>query len=341
MKLAVLTATLFFHGICYGQNIIYKQTNKIQEYNYGVVDTAGMRQLSEIEKIKYELKFVEKSYTKTIFNDFNSVYEVKIDSNEYEQEWMHLARRFKYTDSGMELYDASNSLIKTIPYTTEQIEDREEEKAEIQEFGYHPGLLRFPEFTPELIAQLAVQNVQVTNLTNGEVKMVAEGVTTIFNKYKYTVVTEFTDNDGYKNRSTLGYEPYLTNKGYIPRIDKSERFVHSVNGPCITETRIKFYSDYNIQDDGALIDKSLLKPEKITLYPNPNDGVFTVVADLNNNVNISSVKVVSVQTGAVTNIDFGSQKTFMVNLPNLATGNYVLQVVTSQQKSLTANFFKN
>ena len=95
MKLAVLTATLFFHGICFGQNIIYKQTNKIQEYNYGVVDTAGMRQLSEIEKIKYELKFVEKSYSKTIFDDFNSEYEVKIDSNEYQQDWMKLARKFK------------------------------------------------------------------------------------------------------------------------------------------------------------------------------------------------------------------------------------------------------
>jgi hypothetical protein len=77
------------------------------------------------------------------------------------------------------------------------------------------------------------------------------------------------------------------------------------------------------------------------MYPNPNDGVFTVAADLNNDVTITSVKVVSVQSGAVTNIDFGNQKTFLVNLPNLATGNYVLQVITSKQKSLTANFFKN
>jgi hypothetical protein len=341
MKLAVLTATLFFHGICDGQNILYKQTNKIQEYNYGVVDTAGMRQLSEIEKIKYELKFVEKTYSKTIFDDFNSVYEVKIDSNEYQQDWMKLARRFKYSNSGMEMYDGNNVWMKTLPYSTEQIANREEAKADIQEFGYHPGLAIFPEFTTDLIAQLATQNVQVTNLANGEVKVVSDGVTTLFNKYKLTIVTEFNDKEGYKNRQTQGYDPYLTNKGYLLRINKSERFVHSVNGPCITDTKITYYSNYTIQDPGALIDKAMIKPESLSLYPNPNDGVFTVAADLNNNVTISSVKVISVQSGAAINIDHGNQKTFLVNLPNLATGNYVLQVVTSQQKSLTVNFFKN
>jgi hypothetical protein len=226
-----------------------------------------MRQLSEIEKIKYELKFVEKTFSKTIFDDFNSVYEVKIDSNEYQQDWMKLARRFKYSNSGMEMYDGNNVWMKTLPYSTEQIANREEAKADIQEFGYHPGLAIFPEFTTDLIAQLATQNVQVTNLANGEVKVVSDGVTTLFNKYKL--------------------------------------------------------------------------PESLSLYPNPNDGVFTVAADLNNNVTISSVKVISVQSGAAINIDHGNQKTFLVNLPNLATGNYVLQVVTSQQKSLTVNFFKN
>jgi hypothetical protein len=292
MKLAVLTATLFFHGICFGQNIIYKQTNKIQEYNYGVVDTAGMRQLSEIEKIKYELKFVEKSYSETIFDNYDSEFEVKFDSNEYQQEWMKLARRFKYSNSGMELYDGNNIWIKTLPYSSEQIANREERKAEIQQFGFHPGLAFFPEFTPEIIAQLATQNVQVANLPNGDVRVVANGVTTLYNKYKLTIIKEYNDEEGYKFRKTLGYEPYLTNKGYLLSIDKSERFVHSVNGPCITDTKLTYYSNYTIQDPGALIDKAIIRPETLTMYPNPNDGVFTVAADLNNDVTITSVKVV-------------------------------------------------
>jgi len=341
MKLAALTATLFFHGICFGQNMLYKQTNKIQEYNYGVVDTAGMRQLSEIEKIKYELKFVEKRYSETIYSNYESEFEVKIDSNEYAQDWMKLASKFNYNNEGMHLYDANNSLMKTIAYTPEELSQRNDKKLDMQQYGFHPGIASFPEFTADMVAQLATQNVQVTTMPNGEVKVVSGSITTIFNKYKLTVVAEYLDREGYKNRQTLGYEPYLTDHGYLLAIDKTERFVHSVNGPCITETKLTYYSNYLIEDPGALIDKAMLKQESITLYPNPNDGVFTVKAELNNNVNITSVKVVSVLTGSATNIDCGNQKTFLVNLPNLATGQYVLQIITSEQKSLTANFFKN
>ena len=35
-----------------------------------------------------------------------------------------------------------------------------------------------------------------------------------------------------------------------------------------------------------------------------------------------------------------NQNTFLVNLPNIPPGQYVLQVVTNNQISLTANFFK-
>jgi hypothetical protein len=300
-----------------------------------------MRKLSEIEKIKYELKVVEKSYSEKIFQNYDSEFEVKIDSNEFEQSWMKLAKRFKYSDAGMELYDANNALMKTIAYTPEQLTARTEQKDDIRDNGFHPGLVSFPEFTSTEISQLAAQNVIVTNMPNGEVKLVASGRTTIFNKYKYTVVEEFIDEGGKKIRETKGYEPYLENKGFLIRIHKKERFVNSINGPCITETKLSYYNDYLITDEGGLIAKATRIPETITLYPNPTDGIFTVKVVLNDNISISSVKVISVLTGNAISIDNSSQNTFLVNLPNLATGQYVLQVVTSEQKSLTYNFFKN
>ena len=209
MRFATLSAALFLHSFTYGQNIIYKQTNKILEYNYGVVDTGGMKKLSEIEKIKYELKIVEKSYTEKIFQNYDSEFEVKIDSNEFEQSWMKLAKRFKYSDAGMELYDANNALMKTIAYTPEQLTARSEQKDNIRDNGFHPGLVSFPEFTQDVIVEFAKQNIVVTNMSNGEVKLVVNGHTTIFNKYKFTVVEEFIDNDGKKNRKTSETENYL------------------------------------------------------------------------------------------------------------------------------------
>ncbi len=341
MKLSTLSIALLLQGVCYGQNILYKQSNKILTYDYGVVDTAGMRKLSEIEKIKYELKFTQQSYSETIDQNYESQIELKVDSNEYEQPWMKLAKRIKYSMAGTELYDDQNALIKLTSYTSDQLANRAERKDEIRDNGFHPGLISFPSFSNADIAKLDSQNVVVSNLPNGEVKVVYDGRTTIFNKYKYTVVEEYIDDDGKKNRETKGYEPYMDNKGYLLRIYKKERFVNSVNGPCITETKLCYYNNYVITDNGGLIDKAIRFPETIELYPNPNDGVFTVKVNLNNNVNITSVKVINVLTGVSIPIDYINQKTFLVNLPNLTTGQYVLQVTTSEQKALSYNFFKN
>ncbi|MCF8427298.1 MAG: T9SS type A sorting domain-containing protein [Bacteroidia bacterium] len=341
MKLSTLTLALFIHGVTYGQSLLYKQTNKILEYNYGVVDTAGMRKLSETEKIKYELRYVEKSYTKTIDQNYETVMDIVVDSNEYEKDWMHLARRFNYSSAGMNLYDKDNVFIKTLDYSQDQLDRRAELKTSIQTNGYHPGLTEFPEFNPAIITYLATQNVQVSTMANGEVKMVTPLNTTIFNKYNNTIVTEWIDSSGIKNRETKGYEPYLTNKGYLLKINKRERFVYSINGPCITETQMTFYNNYEIQDNGGLVDKAINKEASIAIYPNPNDGVFTVSATLNDNVSISSVKVINVITGNFTTVSNGGQKTFLVNLPNLSSGQYSVQLITSDQQTLNASFIKN
>ncbi len=230
MKLSTLTIALLLQGVCYGQNILYKQSNKILSYDYGVVDTAGMNKLSEIEKIKYELKFTQQSYSETIDQNYESQIELKVDSNEYEQPWMKLPKRIRYGNVGTELFDENNSLIKSIVNTPDQIASRLERKVEMRENGFHPGLISFPNFSASDIALLDSQNILVSNMPNGEVKVSFDSRTVIFNKYKFTIVEEFIDDDGKKNRETKGYEPYLENKGYLLRIYKKEKFLNSVNG---------------------------------------------------------------------------------------------------------------
>jgi hypothetical protein len=213
-------------------------------------------------------------------------------------------------------------------------------KTLIQENGYHPGLISFPEFSSEAITQFATQNINVENIASGISKMVFSNKTITFNKNNLTILTEYTDNDGIKNKETKGYEPYLNNKGFLLKISKKEKFIYSIKGPCITEVRLIYYIDYDIIDNGNLINKAMQKPESITIYPNPNEGVFTTEVQLNENSNIVSVKVINVLNGSVINIDNNNQNTFSVNLPYLASGQYVLQVITNNQVSLTKNFFK-
>ncbi len=340
IKCKLLLAALFIQTLGYGQNIIYQQTNKIVEYDYGIIDTPDLNIVTETEKIKYELKVVEKSYSKTINSDFETEFEVTVDNNEYQKNWMKLAKKFRYTANGIELYSANGTLMKTIVYTPEQIADRYQKKTYIQENGYHPGLVAFPEFTDEAIAQFATQNITVQNLANGISKMIWPNKTITYNKNTYTILTEYTDNEGKKVKETRGYEPYLNNKGYLLKINKTERFTYSVKGPCITEVKLVYYGAYNIQDNGNLINRAMEKPESISIYPNPNDGVFTAAVQLHEGSSIASVQVINVLNGSSTNIDHNNQNTFLVSVPQLPAGQYVLQVITNKQVSLTTNFFK-
>jgi hypothetical protein len=331
----------FIQTFTFGQNIIYKQTNKIIEYNYGIIDTADLKIVTETEKIKHELKIVEKTYSKTIKSDYETEFKVNIDNNEYQKNWMKLAKQFKYTSNNIELYDGIGNLMKTITYSPEQMEERIKEKLSIQSYGYHPGLTAFPEFTENAIAQLATQNIIVKNVAAGITKMILPTKSITFNKNNYTILTEYTDNDGVKTKETKGYEPYLNNKGFLLKIDKTERFLYSIKGPCITDVKLIYYNEYDIQDNGKLISKSLEKTESINIYPNPNEGVFTAAVQLNEANSITSVKVINVLNGNTINIDNNNQNTFLVNLPNIPPGQYVLQVITNNQISLTANFFKH
>jgi hypothetical protein len=341
MRLATLSASLFIHSLCFGQTTLYKQSNKIMEYQFAVADSSAIRQMSESEKIKFELKYVEKSYTRTINSNFESNIEVKIDSNDFKKDWMTLAKKYRYTQTGIDMIGADNLVTKSIPYSTEELAFIAEEKASIEEVGFHPGIQRFPSFDAALINALSAENIIVTNLPNGEVKMQNGNVTTIYNSFKKTIVTDYTDGDGIKCKETCGYEPYGTDKGFLLKIKKLERFVTTNAGQCITETRLTYYTNYDILDNGNLVNKAMDKKDVVNLYPNPTDGVFTVSVSLKDDASIGSVKIIHAITGNTVTVNHNNQSTFLVNMPNLAAGNYVLQIVTNNQRTINTNFIKN
>lgn len=341
MRLATLSASLFLHSLCFGQTPLYKQNNKIMEYQFAVADSSAIRQMSESEKIKFELKYVEKSYTRTINNNFESNIEVKIDSNDFKKDWMTLAKKYRYTQTGIDMIGSDNLVSKSIPYSTEELAFITEEKEGIEEAGFHPGLRSFPSFNAAAINALSAENIFVSNMPNGEVKVTAGGTTTIYNSFKKTIVSDYTDGDGIKCKETLAYEPYGVDKGFLLKIKKLERFVTTNAGQCITETRLTYYTNYEIVDNGNLVNKAMDKKDVVNLYPNPNDGVFTVSVALKDDASIASVKVIHAITGSTVTVNHNGQSTFLVNLPSLTAGNYVLQIVTNNQRTINTNFIKN
>ncbi len=341
MKFSTLSASLFVHTICFGQSTLYKQTNKIMDYQFAVADSSAVRQMSESEKIKFELKYVEKSYTRTINSNFESNIEVRIDSNDFKKDWMTLAKKYRYTQTGIDMIGSDNLVAKSIPYSTDELAFIKEEKAGISDDGFHPGLIAFPSFDAATINALSAENIIVTNMPNGEVKVKSGGYTTIYNNFKKTIVSDYTDGDGIKCKETLAYEPYASDKGFLLKIKKLERFVTTNAGKCITETRLSYYSNYEIEDNGNLVNKAMDKKDVVNLYPNPNDGVFTVAVALKDDASIASVRVIHALSGSTVVVNHNNQSTFLVNLPNLTAGNYVLQLVTSNQRTINTNFIKN
>lgn len=341
MRFSTLSASLLVHTICFGQSTLYKQTNKIMEYQFAVADSAAIRQMSESEKIKFELKYVEKSYTRTINNQFESSIEVKIDSNDFKKGWMKLPTKYRYTQSGIDMIGSDNLVTKTLPYTADELAFITDEKAGMEEKGFHPGIVSFPSFDAATIQLLSSENIMVSNLPTGEIKVRNGSTSTIYNTFKRTIVTEYTDGDGIKCKETLGYEPLGTDKGFLLKIKKLERFVTTNAGKCITETRLTYYTDYAISDPGNLLNKAVGRKDVVNLFPNPNDGVFTVKVSLKDDANIASVKIINALNGNPITVNHNNQQTFLVDMPNLAAGNYVLQIISSNQRIINTNFIKN
>jgi hypothetical protein len=341
MKIFIFSIGLLLHFVSYGQNTLFKQKNKILEFNYGVADSGGLERMNEMEKIKYELKFVEKTFRKSIFNDYTFETEIKIDSNDYEEAWMKLPNKFKYTFNGVAIYDKQGSFLKTMPCTQEQKDDLKSEKEAIALEGYHPVIAAFPVFQANLKSTYQLEGYTYESINSSEFKISKGPSKTTYNTSNLTIIEEYLDEDGIKNKITNGYEAMENNKGFLLKIEKHERFTNLEKGNCVTETKLRYFTNYEFEDNGNLINKTLNTDDQINLFPNPNTGVFTAAIKLKQGVSISSVKIINLRNGQVTLIDAVGKSLIEVNKPDLPSGNYTFQVTTSENKTINANFIKN
>jgi hypothetical protein len=131
------------------------------------------------------------------------------------------------------------------------------------------------------------------------------------------------------------------NKGFILKIEKHERFTNLEKGHCVTETKLRYFTNYEFEDNGNLINKTLNTDDQINLFPNPNTGVFTAAIKLKQGVSINSAKIINLRNGQVTLIDAVGKNLIEVNKSDLPAGNYTFQVSTSENKTINANFIKN
>jgi hypothetical protein len=325
----------------FSQLPLYTQSHKEIEYNYGVIADEDLNLISEIEKIKYEFRYSERTLVKTIDADYESSLDLTVDSDGYEQPWMTLAKRFHYDRNGISYYDKSNFVINTVAYDDDQHAQNNQIKENTELNGYHPGLATFPVIDEQTHNQLLASGYRIqTNDDETVTELTApNGEKDIFNSALLTITHEWTDEDGLKNSETDAYEPYLEYKGYLLRMNKREKFKHSENGPCITEVRLVFYQNYEIADHAGLIDKATKQNRSVTIFPNPNDGIFNVETTMPHNESIIGTMIVNLMTGEILQINSDNAPAFNVNIQNQPSGHYILRVITNQS-TLATHFFK-
>ena len=324
----------------YSQSL-YSQSHNEVEYQFGTIDDNDINKLSEIEKIKYEFKQIERKVTQSINEQYAMNMEISILSNTNDQPWMKLAKKFKYTPSNVVLFDENDKVMKTIIYSDDELKSNKAISEDIRQNGYHPGMVTFPKYSEELAKGLLTQGIQVEkNTTESTFKInYEEGSKEIYNEEKLTITKEWKDKDGYKNIETRGYELYQPNKGYLLKMRKFEKFIHSVNGPCITEVQIVLYKDYVINDPLKLIDKATNTLQAINTSPNPNNGIFSVTVQLGNESTILKTRITNLLTGESFDVNESYKETFTVDMTQRPAGHYAIQVITSSG-NLTSHFIK-
>lgn len=333
---------LLLYGVnCFSQSSLYSESHKEKELSYGVIANDDLNIISEIEKIKYEFRYSERSYTKVIDANYQTTLDITIDSNGFEQEWMHLAKRFHYDKDGISYYDKQNVLLNVIAYTEEQQTRNQELSQDIQTYGYHPGISSFPKIDVETKTAFEDAGVAVS-IDNDSTLMslvYSGGEKETYDLMNSSLTREWIDEDGLKNREILNYEPYEDNKGFLLVSRKHERFLQSENGPCITAVRLIYYSNYEITDVAKLIDKATDQYRAINIYPNPNSGIFSVQVILPEGETITGTQITNVLTGETIIQNPDKAKSFSVDIQDHVPGHYVIQVTTTQS-SLSSHFFK-
>jgi hypothetical protein len=328
------------NSVCAQSTAPYLQSNKEVEYNYGAVAPESFNHLTDIEKIKYQLRYEERTVTKQITEGNSLQMEIIIDSTNTEEPWMKLSNRFRYTDQGIELFGKDGQLSQQVPYTEEQVNERQEIRQDIAENGFHPGMASFPEFTSEVRNALIANGTGVVDVSPAVVKLVfSPNQSTTFDSKFFTITEEWVDDEGLKNTELRAYEPYESDKGFLLRMLKHERIRYSENGPCITEIKLKYYSDYIIRDNGHFIEKATDQFVSVEIYPNPNTGVFQVFVRGPQTMTIQRTEIINIVSGQVETVNLENLRSFVVNKPNLSSGNYTLRVTTNST-TLNSSFFK-
>lgn len=340
LKFALLGFSLAGSTLIIAQNVLYKDRHKEVEYNYAIIDSGTFDQLSETEKIKYELRYSETSIAFQINPDYQTELEIVYDSNGYSKDWLKLPKRMVYGNDGIQLYGITGEVMNTLAYDDQQLLDRANDRIDKEQKGYHPGLTFFPVGNPNFYSQLFANGIQYTDLGSGKFSITSDGVTTTYDKANLLITTERFDELGQKCKDYDGYTQMENGKGYLQVISKTERAVKSIHGPCLTEVKLNYYFDYHIEDNHQLMSKAINQiPETIFIYPNPNQGIFNIQVQLHPDNNIQQVRILNMTTGAIINLTNTGSNSIEVNMPNLEMGFYAVQVQTNNS-IITRQFLK-
>ena len=324
----------------FSQNLLYKDSHKEVEYNYAVIEDGTFDGLSEIEKIKYELKYTETRHSKKILSDYNEETEIIYDSNGYNKDWLKLPQRIIYNQTNIELYGADGNLLNTIGYSNEQKMDITNNRADVEQKGYHPGLAYFPVGSQRFYNKLEEQGVHYVDLGNGKFSLLNGDISTTYDREKLLITTERIDENGNRCKDFAGYVEMENGKGYLQTILKRERYITDERGNCLTEIKLNYFFDYQIDDYAQLIDKSLEEiKENLVVYPNPNEGSFTLLLHISPDDNINEIRIVNMIDGSVVPVQPEYSEMMTINMPDLSQGYYVVQVITSNS-ILTRQFIK-
>ena len=118
--------------------------------------------------------------------------------------------------------------------------------------------------------------------------------------------------------------------------------------------RFTYHADEAYAEEGALIDNFVVEgvPNPLSLehnniqnlvfYPNPTNDILNIKSDISlQNSKITLYDITGRVLSNKINIDFIDDKSIIINVSNLADGNYFITIKTENNNTLTKRFIKN
>lgn len=324
----------------FGQsNTLFECSFKESAYSFGAISNQQFDSLTQTEKIKFKLRFTEKSIKTSIDNNYNLVREVVIDSMSDEPEWMNLAHRFIYGVNEIKMYDKNGKELPIVSYTNDQLDEKTKQISRLQKWGYHPGIRKFPEFSPNAIQKLNDEGATYELLADGRSKISSSGLTIIIDQAHLSIQHIFSIAGQEDKTITYIYTPYQ-DKGYLLSTVNSTQKIYTEKGPCLYETDLKNFHDYQISDFGGIMNKNAMLSEKLEIYPNPVSDILNASLNLKNDNFPVSVQIIDPINGnTLYDSNTPDKQLIQVNVNSLNSGQYLLRVV-NQNSVLNSYFIK-